>query len=104
MARPKRLVTATVNETLNPPAVLESGCLICRVVKAEGKNLYSVEDPKGQSLLVELPPRFRSSIWIKRNSFVVVNTSMLQERENKLGGGIQNVIGDFKAWRKMSYW
>ena len=104
MARPKRLVAHTANETLNPPASLQDGLVICRVVKAEGKNLYTVEVPDSTTLLVEMPAKFRSSIWIKRGSFVLVNISAFEERENKLGGEVQNVVGDEKIWRKMPYW
>ncbi len=34
----------------------------------------------------------------------MVDTASLADRENKLGGEIVNVVGDEKAWRKMSYW
>jgi probable RNA-binding protein EIF1AD len=104
MPRPKRLIESTANETLNPPATLKDGWVICRVEKAEGKNLYTVKDPKGAVLLVELPARFRSTIWVKRGSFVVVDIAAFEGRENKLNGEIQNVIGGEKVWRKMPYW
>jgi probable RNA-binding protein EIF1AD len=35
---------------------------------------------------------------------VVVDTSALADRENKLDGEIVNVVRDEKAWRKMPYW
>jgi probable RNA-binding protein EIF1AD len=98
------LIESTANETLNPPTKLKDGWVICRVEKAEGKNLYTVKDPKGTVLLVELPARFRSTIWVKRGSFVVVDIAAFEGRENKLNGEIQNVIGDEKIWRKMPYW
>jgi probable RNA-binding protein EIF1AD len=43
-------------------------------------------------------------VWIKRGSFVVVDTSALADRENKLDGEIVNVVRDEKDWRKMAYW
>ena len=105
MGRPKRNLLATAEETSTPPAILGEGQAIARVKKAEGNNLYSVELPSGkESLLVELPSRFRSQIWIKRGGYVVVDTSTFAERDNKLDGEIINVVRDEKHWRKQAYW
>ena len=105
MGRPKRNLLATAAETCSPPTSLDEGHTIARVKKAEGKNLYSVELPSaGEPLLVELPSRFRSQIWIKRGGYVVVDTSAFKDRENKLNGEIINVVRDEKDWRKMPYW
>ena len=105
MGRPKRKLLATAAETSSPPPYLDAGHLIALVKKAEGNNLYSVEVPSGKEpLLVELPSRFRSQIWIKRGGYVVVDKSALADRENKLGGEIVNVVRDEKQWRKQAYW
>jgi len=56
------------------------------------------------SLLVELPSRFRSTIWIKRGGFVLVDTTTMKERENKLDGEIVNVVRNEKEWRRQGYW
>ena len=104
MPRPKRHFLATAEETLTPPNDLAPGHVVARVVRAEGKNLYSVSLPGDQKLLVELPARFRSNIWIRRGGFVIVDTAAFHERENKLGGEIFNVVGDERVWRKMLYW
>lgn len=104
MARPKRNLLATAEETSTPPATLAEGQTLARVAKATGNNLYSVELPSGQPVLVELPARFRSTIWIKRGSYVLVDTGALADRENKLDGEIINVVRDEKEWRKQSYW
>ena len=105
MGRPKRNLLATAEETSTPPAMLAEGQAIARVKKAEGNNLYSVELSSGKdSLLVELPSRFRSQIWIKRGGYVVVDTSAFAERDNKLDGEISNVVRDEKHWRKQAYW
>ncbi|PSN62338.1 nucleic acid-binding protein [Corynespora cassiicola Philippines] len=104
MPRPKRQLHATVEETLTPPAALSPSQSIARVTKAEGKNLYSVELPSGRTVLAELEAKFRSTIWIKRGSYVVVDNGALAERDNKLEGEIVNVVRDEKAWRKMGYW
>ncbi|MCJ1396655.1 hypothetical protein MMC18_009547 [Xylographa bjoerkii] len=104
MPRPKRQLLATAEETSNPPAVLGPEQAIACVKRGEGKNLYTVELAGGTSLLVELPSRFRSTIWIKRGGFVLVNTVAFDDRVNKLNGEILNVIRDEKLWRKQSYW
>jgi len=105
MGRPKRNFLVTAAETESPPASLDEYHVIARVRKAEGNNLYSVNTPdRKESLLVELPARFRSQIWIRRGGFVVVNTATFEDRSNKLGGEIVNIIRDEKQWRKQAYW
>ncbi|KAH6614145.1 hypothetical protein C7974DRAFT_321246 [Boeremia exigua] len=104
MGRPKRQVLATIEDTVTPPDVLPAAHLLARIVKAEGKNLYSAELPGGKTVLAELEPRFRSTVWIKRGSYVVVDTSAMAERDNKLDGVIVNIVRDEKAWRKSPYW
>lgn len=84
--------------------MLSTSQTIAQVKQAAGNNLYHLELPSAEVILAELPARFRSTIWIKRNSFVLVDTSALADRDNKLGGEIVNVVRDEKAWRKMSYW
>jgi len=104
MPRPKRNLHATIEETLTPPDVLSNSQTIARITSVAGKNLYNAELPGGKDVLVELEPKFRSTIWIKRGSYVLLDASTLAERENKLDGEIVNVVRDEKAWRKMSYW
>lgn len=104
MAPPRRKVLATAEETLTPPDELLPGQTIARVIKATGNSIYSIELPSKESVLVELPARFRSTIWMKRGSYVVVDTNALEERDNKLHGEIVNIVRDEKAWRKAPYW
>lgn len=105
MGRPKRNLLATAEETSSPPTVLPSGHVVARVQKAEGKNLYSVRLPSSaEPLLVELPSRFRSQIWIKRGGYVIVDTCVFGDRDNKLDGEIVNVVREERQWRKQAYW
>ena len=105
MARPRRSLHAIAEETSTPPAELGKGHAIAQVRKAEGKNLYTVVLPRSkEALLVELSARFRSTIWIKRGGYVVVDNSAFEDRENKLGGEIVNVVREEKQWRKQAYW
>src|SRR5271154_3884920 len=100
MPPPRRKLQETVEATLIPPDTLASSQYIARVIKAEGNNLYSVELPSAKTLLVELPARFRSTIWLKRGGFVVIDTKALADRDNKLDGEIVNVVRDERQWRK----
>lgn len=104
MPRPKRDLHAVAQDTVTPPAQLTTSQSIAQVKQNAGNNLYQLELPSTRTLLAELPAKFRSTIWMKRGTFVVVDTSALSDRENKLGGEIVNVVRDEKAWRKMSYW
>lgn len=104
MGRPKRNLLATAEETLTPLDALSEGQSIARVTKAAGNNLYNADLPSSRPILVELPSRFRSTIWIKRGSYVVVDTKALADRDNKLDGEIINVVRDEREWRKQSYW
>ena len=104
MAPSRRNVRQLAEESSTPPEQLSEGQSIGRVIKAEGNNLYSVELPSKRSILVELPSRFRSTIWMRRGGYVLADMSAFDGRENKLQGEIVNVVRDEKEWRKQSYW
>lgn len=104
MAPSRRKVLETEEETLTPPSTLSSSQQICRVIKATGNNIYNVELPSKETILVELPAKFRSTFWMKRGSFVLVDMDALEERDNKLSGEIINIVRDEKTWRKTPYW
>lgn len=99
----RRKIRTTAEETLTPPDQLPSGQLIARVVKANGKDLYTVQTPDSSSLLVELEARFRATIFIKRGGYVLVDTTT-NDRANKIQGEIINIVRDEKTWRKQPYW
>lgn len=104
MPKPRRNLQATAEETMTPPASLTETQSVARVQQAAGNNLYRVELPDTKVLLVELPARFRSTIWIKRGGFVLVDMGAMNERENKLDGEIINIVRNEKEWRKEKYW
>ena len=104
MGPPRRKLQETVEATLTPPGSLAEGQSIARIVRAEGKNLYTVTLPTQKEVLVELAPQFRSTIWLKKRGFVLVDTTTLADRENKICGEIVNVVRDERAWRKHKYW
>lgn len=100
----RRKIRNTAEETLNPPDSLSPGQTIARVIKAQGKDLYSVQAPDGTDLLVELEARFRGTIFVKRGGYVLIDTSIKTDRANKIQGEIINIVRDEKTWRKQSYW
>lgn len=107
MPKPRRNILAVLEETSSPPAELPENQFIAKVIEAKGKNLYEVELAKAhdkQRLLVELPSKFRSTVWIKMGNYVVVDRSTLADRDNKLAGEIVNVVREEKQWRPQKYW
>jgi probable RNA-binding protein EIF1AD len=104
MGRPKRNVQAAADETLNPPSALASTLFIARVLAATGNNLYSCKLPDDKEVLVELPSRFRNTIWIKRGGYVLIDTKDAEIRDNKINGEIVNIVRDERLWRKEAYW
>lgn len=104
MGPPRRRLQETVEETLTPPDNLPTTQRIARIIGAKGKNLYQVQTATSQILLVELEAKFRSTIWMKRGGYVLIDTSTLAERGNKIDGEIVNVVRDEKVWRKASFW
>ncbi|KAJ5488957.1 hypothetical protein N7539_003847 [Penicillium diatomitis] len=104
MAPPRRKVLATAEGTMFPPDELSSTQQIVRAVKATGNNIYLIEQADKTQMLVELPAKFRSTFWIKRGSYVVIDTEPQEERDNKIKGEIINIVRDEKAWRKAPFW
>jgi probable RNA-binding protein EIF1AD len=104
MGRPKRNVFATAEETSTPPSSLTTTQAIARVIKAEGNCLYSCTLPEKKTILVELPSRFRNTIWIKRGGYVLIDTKEADVRQNRIDGEIINVVRDEHLWRKEAYW
>jgi probable RNA-binding protein EIF1AD len=104
MGKPKRNILAAAEETSTPPDALTSTQSIARVIKATGNSLYSCTLPSGETLLVELPSRFRNTIWIKNGGYVLIDKKDASSRENKIDGEIINVVRDEREWRKEAYW
>jgi len=102
----RRNLQAAAEETSIPPDTLTSTQTVALVIKATGNNLYSLQTPNGKEILAELQGKFRSTIWIRRGGYVVVDSASegLADRDNKISGEIINVVRDQKEWRRMSYW
>ncbi|KAJ4289521.1 hypothetical protein N0V88_007004 [Collariella sp. IMI 366227] len=107
MGKPKRNVLAAAQESMTPPDELTETQSITRVVKAEGNSLYTVEFPNGKTGSVELDPKFRNTIFIRRSGYVLVDLESAEERAktgSKVVGDIINIVRDEREWRKRSYW
>jgi probable RNA-binding protein EIF1AD len=86
------------------PDLLGDSQQIAQVTTINGNNIYTVKTTSAEGILVELPPRFRNTMWIRRGGYVLIDTAAFEARDNKLAGEIVAVIHDEKAWRKMPYW
>lgn len=107
MGKPKRAaVLAAAQESATPPNELTETQFVARVQKAEGNSLYTCELPNGKPVLVELEPKFRNTIFIRRGGYVLVDLASAQERlkTSKVMGEIINIVREEKEWRKQSYW
>jgi probable RNA-binding protein EIF1AD len=89
-------------DPVDPPPELTPTQHISKVIRIHGNALYTVNLPSNTELLVELPIRFRNSIWVRRGGFVLIDTEGYGE--GKVTGKIQEVVRNEKAWRRMSYW
>jgi translation initiation factor IF-1 len=48
---------------------------IVRIVSSKGNNLHEVESPESsENFLVTMPNKFRQNIWVKRGSFVLIES------------------------------
>ncbi|KNE71332.1 hypothetical protein AMAG_15570 [Allomyces macrogynus ATCC 38327] len=65
--------------------------VIARVTGARGNNLHDIVLPDGTATLVELPPRFRNIIWVKRDSYVIAEP-LAAASEGKIWGEIVHVL------------
>lgn len=107
MGKPKRAaVLAAAQKSTTPPNELTHTQFVARVIKAEGNSLYTCELPNGKTAIVELEPKFRNTIFIRRGGYVLVDLESAEERlkTSKTMGEIINIVRDEKAWRKLPYW
>jgi len=107
MGKPKRnALAAAVEQSVTPPDELTDSQSIARVVKAEGNHIYTCTLPNTKTILVELEPQFRDTVWIRRGGYVLIDLASMDERppSSRVVGEIVNVVGDEKLWRKQPYW
>jgi probable RNA-binding protein EIF1AD len=106
MGKPKRAVFAAAQETTSPPDELTDTQFIARAIKGEGNHVYTCELPNGKPVVVELEPKFRNTVFIRRGGYVLVDLASAEERSrsSRVVGEIINIVRDEKEWRKQPYW
>ncbi|KAH6634798.1 hypothetical protein B0J18DRAFT_31146 [Chaetomium sp. MPI-SDFR-AT-0129] len=107
MGKPRRAaVLAAAQESTTPPDELTETQFVARIVRAEGNSLYTCELPNGKTATLELEPKFRNTIFVRRGGYVLVDLASAEERlkTSKVMGEIINIVRDEKAWRKQPYW
>lgn len=101
---PRRIVQAAAAETVTPPDALSETQAIARITGAIGNNIYTADLPSRKSLKVELATKFRSTIYMLRGTFVLIDTQEHAELDTRLDGKIINIVREDRTWRKMGYW
>lgn len=106
MGKSRRTIQAAAQESITPPEELTASQSVARVVKAEGNGLYTCELPDKKTVLLELEPKFRNTVFIKRGGYVLVDLASAEERKEKsrIVGDIINIVRDERSWRKQHYW
>uniref|UniRef100_A0A7S3DUU6 S1-like domain-containing protein n=1 Tax=Entomoneis paludosa TaxID=265537 RepID=A0A7S3DUU6_9STRA len=80
----RKHVTDAVLNDLPEPAADES---IAVVVATRGSNQFDVRLPhEAESRLAILPTKFRKLVWLKRNDYVIVQTSDTAENDENIQG------------------
>jgi probable RNA-binding protein EIF1AD len=101
----KRALSALDELTSVPPdSPLPPSQVIGRIVQGQGKNLFTCTLPSGEQILAELASIFRGTAWLRRGGYVLIDRAAFDERDNKIGGQVINVVRNERDWRKMDYW
>ncbi|KAF8316852.1 nucleic acid-binding protein [Clavulina sp. PMI_390] len=83
------------------------GQILCIVRSPAGANSFECSDGvSSESILAELPARFRKTLWIRRGSFVIVETLESNENSGKPRGEIVVVLqpNQIKELKKGGQW
>ncbi|KAG0317473.1 putative RNA-binding protein eif1ad [Dissophora globulifera] len=101
MSRRKQVPTDILTEVPE----LEEGQRFARVLGTRGKNVHDVQFSDGDELLVNLPPKFRSLVWVKRGSYVIIQPADEDDR-TKVGGDITAVLfpDHIKQYKQEGIW
>jgi len=70
MSHSKRKIAVNTLTNLPVPGETEK---IARVTELRGSNICEVEIPEGEKFLVQLPTKFRKTVWVKRGNYVIIN-------------------------------
>lgn len=67
---------------------------ICKARGSRGSNIIEVERPDGKTTLCLLPAKFHKKIWIRRGSFVIVESNEAVEDERITGQIVRVLMKD----------
>ncbi|CAG8532409.1 17537_t:CDS:2 [Dentiscutata erythropus] len=81
----------TTNQILTSNLIPTETQKIARVLGSRGKNLHEVQYYDGIVTLCILPPKFRSLVWVKRGSYVIIEP-LESDKVKKIGGEIVHVL------------
>ncbi|KAF9108216.1 hypothetical protein BGX27_008426 [Mortierella sp. AM989] len=101
MSRRKQVPT----DILTDIPELEDDQQFARVLGTRGKNIHEVQFKNGEELLVNLPPKFRSLVWVKRGSYVIIQPAE-EEDKTKVSGDIVAVLfpDHIKQYKQRGIW
>ncbi|KAF9430728.1 hypothetical protein BGZ94_004497 [Podila epigama] len=101
MSRRKQATTDIITDIPE----LEEGQRFGRVLGSRGKNIHEVQFQDGEEILVTLPPKFRSLVWVKRGSYVIIQPAE-EEDKTKVAGDIAAVLfpDHIKAYKQQGIW
>ncbi|KAF8979096.1 hypothetical protein BGZ46_005807 [Entomortierella lignicola] len=101
MSRRKQVPT----DILTDIPEIEEGQQFARVLGTRGKNIHEVQLKDGQELLVNLPPKFRSLVWVKRGSYVIIQHAD-EEDKTKVAGDIVAILfpDHIKQYKQQGIW
>lgn len=67
----KHVMRSVLAEDLDLPKPNEK---IVKIRASMGNNLHEVEGETGEVFLISMPTRFRKSVWVKRDDFILVES------------------------------
>ncbi|KAF9992228.1 hypothetical protein BGZ80_004139 [Entomortierella chlamydospora] len=84
---------------------LEENQQFARVLGTRGKNVHEVQFKNGEEILVNLPPKFRSLVWVKRGSYVIIQPAE-EEDKTKVSGDIVAILfpDHIKQYKQQGIW
>ncbi|KAJ2740674.1 hypothetical protein GGI20_005680 [Coemansia sp. BCRC 34301] len=90
-AQPEPTLQSPVARVLGPRGQHLHEVAVARsLVTKDINQRLNADDQSWFTTLVQLPPKFRSVVWVKRGSFVVVN--LADQLSDKIGGEIAMVL------------
>ncbi|KAG0328901.1 hypothetical protein BG004_002450 [Podila humilis] len=102
MSRRKQATTDIITDIPE----LEEGQRFARVLGSRGKNIHEVQFSNSEEgILVNLPPKFRSLVWVKRGSYVIIEPAE-EEEKSKVAGDISAVLfpDHIKHYKQQGIW